>query len=318
VKKFVEFYKGLQLPKNWLAMLLISGTVFGISQWVTRYTEGLTTVFFRFLRFGVANFYATLVINLAGVLIFFGCGIFSFGLGTIVKYWLGEPTARSRVGRGLQRFLWRVLIVATCLAGSYIPLYSLINRPWLSSIFAVLVMQYPLHAVWQSAKKIFDRVRPRSFKPRNIPKNILGSLSKVKRTAVSIWRYYFFDSSRIDYEFAPDDEWFRESTEPKSSSNFVNIFLEFLERPTSLWRQWHSDVDHRYKELEEALKVVRRSPFGLEALEQAGPGFQLVAEIKNEDSGYRLMALTVLPLTQVLQPEIQYCATSIPTEEVDA
>jgi hypothetical protein len=318
VKKLVDFYKRLQLPKNWLTMLLISGTVFGISQWVTRYTEGPTTVFFRFLRFGVANFYATLVIDLAGVFIFLGCGIFSFGLCTIVKHRLGEPSARSRVGRGLQRLLWRVLIVATCLAGSYIPLYGLINRPWLGSTFAVLVMQYPLHAVWQSGKKIFDRVRPRSFKPRNIPKSILRFLSRAKRMAGSIWRYFFFDSSRTDYEFAPDDEWFRESTEPKSSSNFANIFLEFLERPTSLWRQWHSDVDHRYAELEEALEVVRRSPFGLEALEQAGPGFQLVAEIKHEDAGYRLMALTVLPMSQVLQPDIQYCVTSIPTEEVDA
>jgi hypothetical protein len=43
----------------------------------------------------------------------------------------------------------------------------------------------------------------------------------------------------------------------------------------------------------------------------------LVAEIKQEAEGYRLIALTVIPSSQALQPGIQYTVNSIPDAVVE-
>jgi len=310
MKQLVNRLKGIKLPEHWAIVLLISGVAFGVSQWVTRYTSGPTTILLRFLRFGLANFYATLAVDVSGVLLLFGWYSFAIRVARFVKKKLGEPTARSRAGRGAQKLLSNVLTVGSYFACFLGAIYALVPRPWLGALFAVLVIQYPLHALLRTTRRIFPSGGKRSFKPRSIIRGFRKTVSGIMGFFVWLWRYYFAASSirPANAEYAPiPGTWNSFNDEGGDApGTFADSFLEFLERPTFHWREWSADPDHLYPDLDEALTVARANASAKSALEQVGPGFQLVAEIKHEASGCRLMALTVLPSEQVLQPDIQY------------
>jgi len=310
MEKLSKRLRGIELPDHWLPTLLISGTIFGVSQWVTRYTSGPTTILLRFLRFGLTNFYVTLVVNVSGVLLVFGWYSFAMKVTLLVKKKLGRPTAPSRAGRGAQKLLSKVLMVATYFACFFAPIYVMLFRTWLAAIFAVLVIQYPLHTLLRAARRVFSGMGQRSFKPRNIISGLRKTVSGIKGFFVWMGRYYFAASSLgpAEAQYAPwPGTWHSfEGEGGVTRRPFADTFSEFLERPTFLWREWSADPDHLYPDLDEALIVARENASAKSALEQEGSGFQLVAEIKHEARGCRLMALTVLPSKQVLQPDIQY------------
>ena len=320
MKKLINRLRGIELPEHWLPTLLISGVVFGASQWVTRYTSGPTTILLRFLRFGLANFYATLAVDVSAVLLLLGWYTFAVRVALFVKKKLGAPTARSRAGRGAKKLLSKVLIVASYAACFFAPLYALLISPWIVAIFAVLVIQYPLHTLLRATHSAFSRIGKPSFKPTAIARGITKTISGIKNFFVWLWRYFFAASpgEHAEEEFyALPGTWdsYSEGKQrgPRTSHD---IFAEYLARPEFFWREWSTDFDHLYPTLDEALLAARDNPSAKSTLEQEGPEFQLIAEIKHETLGYRLVALTVLPLTQELQPGIQYRVSDI--QDLDA
>jgi len=314
--KMMERAVGTKLPKNWIPVLLISGVLFGISQWITRYTCGQTTIFFRFLRFSKANFLATAVVDLSGPLILMGLGTAGWKAGVFVMKAVRKSPARSRAGRGVQKmFSWALGIFCYYLC-FYVPIYVALKTPWLGGIYAVLVMQYPLHVLIGLATSINQRRLSRQKKPINF---LLRFFKGLKRFIAWSWRFFFFptETNYSESDFAPKEEIPTAKPSEGEARTFADTVFNFLNQNSYFWREWNEDLDHLYPELENALIVARENSAGQSALKNDGPGYQLVAEIKQVAEGYRLIALTVIPSSQALQPGIQYTVNSIPDAVVE-
>jgi len=311
VNKPLELVKRVKLPSGWLPLFLISGSLFGISQWVTRYTCGQTTIFFRFLRFGKANFFATAVVDLCGPLILMGLGTAGWKAGVFVMKAIRKSPARSRAGRGVQKMFSLALGIFSYYLCYYVPIYAALKTPWLGGIYAVLVMQYPLHVLIGLATSIYQRRLSRQKKPINF---LLRFFKGLKSFIAWSWKFFFFptETNYSESDFAPKEEIPTAKPGEGEARTFADTFFNFLNQNSYFWREWNKDLDHLYPELEDALIGARENSAGQSALKNEGFGYQLVAEIKQEAEGYRLIALTVIPSSQALQPGIQYSVDSIP------
>ena len=312
--KFAEKLTGIKLPRHWSSVLLISGTLFGIGQWITRNTCGQTTIFFRFLRFSKANFFATAVVDLTGPLVLLGLGTFSWKAGIFVLKVVRQSPARSRAGRGLQKLLSWILGIGCYYVFVFAAVYGASSKPWLGGLYAILVMQGPLHGLLRLASVIYQRRQATKLKPMNVFRAIRKFFSVLARFTTWSWKFFFFptDSGHSESESAQKQE--ADSSKPGEveAHTYADGSSKFLDQSSYFWREWNSDFDHLHPELDDALNEARKSSAGQSALKDEGSGFQLVAEIKQELEGYRLVALTVLPSSQALQPGIQYSVDSIP------
>ena len=311
---FVEKLSGIKLPKHWSSVLLISGALFGICQWVTRNTCGQTTIFFRFLRFGKANFFATAVVDLTGPLVLLGLGTFSWKAGIFVLKVVRQSPACSRAGRGLQKLLSWILGIGCYYVFVFAAVYGASSKPWLGGLYAILVMQVPLHALLRLANAIYQRRQARKLKPLNVFRAIRKFSSALASFTTWSWKFFFFptDSGHSESESAQKQEVDSSKPGEVQAHTFAKGSFKFSDQNSCFWREWNNDFHHLYPELDDALNEARKGSAGQSALKDEGPGFQLVAEIKQELEGYRLVALTVLPSSQALQPGIQYSVDSIP------
>jgi hypothetical protein len=179
-------------------------------------------------------------------------------------------------------------------------------------------MQYPIHVLLGFATAIYRwrRRRNRQKKPGRQFQSLQRSFSGFKYFTIWTWKYFFFPTvkSYSDSDFAPTEEVGKEKPGEGETLRFADTMSQSSYRKTYFWREWNTDFNYLYLEFEEALGKARKSTAGQSALKDEGSGFQLVAEIKQESEGYRLMALTVLPLNQVLQPGMQFSVESNPDE----
>ena len=195
MKELRGVFKSVTLPKNWLVVLLISGAIYGFSEWMWLHDSYSHGVLSAIVPFGVVNFIPTVINDLSLPLLLWGWVLFASRLASKFKRENDALTAESRFGRGLQRLESWVFICLAYFLSYWIPAFVLADNYWSSLLFIILIMQFPLHMSLRFLKIARSKMNDRFPTSRGKLESVLFLFSEIKRSLLKAKKYFFSPSS---------------------------------------------------------------------------------------------------------------------------